>query len=117
MFISQANAGPSSALTEKFRKLMTPVAVPLISGGFASLMTVYGSIAAPLATPATRPTTYGGNTSAGPYRIHTRQRTSTTAPAAITGLRRPRRSDNAPSSGQPMIHPNGTVADRMTAAP
>ena len=47
----------------KFRKLTTPVAVPLSSGGLASLMTVYGSIAAPDAMPATRPRTYGGNTS------------------------------------------------------
>ena len=45
---------------------MTPVAVPLICGGFASLITVYGSIAAPEAIPATRPSTYGGSTSAGP---------------------------------------------------
>ena len=34
------NTGPSSALNVKFRKLTTPVAVPLISGGLASLITV-----------------------------------------------------------------------------
>ena len=34
----------------KLRKLTTPVAVPLTAGGFASLMIVYGSIAAPLAS-------------------------------------------------------------------
>ena len=56
----QPNTGISSALNVKFRKLMTPVAVPLTSGGFASLMTVYGSIAAPEAMPATSPTLYGG---------------------------------------------------------
>ena len=54
---SQPKTGPSSALNVKFRKLTTPVAVPLNSGGLASLITVYGSIAAPEATPATRPRT------------------------------------------------------------
>jgi len=39
----------------KFRKFTTPVAVPLISGGLASLITVYGSIAAPEARPAAIP--------------------------------------------------------------
>ena len=33
----------------------------------------------------------------------------------ITGLRRPIRSDSQPSSGQPMIQPNGTEAERSTA--
>ena len=33
----------------------------------------------------------------------------------ITGLRRPIRSETKPSSGQPMIQPNGTVAERITA--
>ena len=35
----------------------------------------------------------------------------------ITGLRRPIRSEMKPSSGQPMIQPKGTVAERMTASP
>src|SRR5262245_30139636 len=96
-------------------KLTTPVAVPLISGGFASLITVYGSMAAPEAMPATRPSAYGGRTSAGPYRIHARQPSNTSALATMTGFRRPRRSDTNPSSGQPMIQPNGTLADRKTA--
>src|SRR5262245_6987253 len=115
MFISQANAGPSSALTEKFRKLMTPVAVPLASGGLASLMPVYGSIAAPLATPATMPRTYGGSTSAGPSRIQATQANRTAAAPMMTGLRRPSRSDSHPRRGHPMIQPSGTVADRRTA--
>src|SRR5262245_46357800 len=84
-----ANTGPRSALNVKLMKLTTPVAVPLTFGGFASLMTVYGIIAAPDAIPATRPSTYGGNTSAGPYRIQARHANSTTALATITGLRRP----------------------------
>ena len=33
----------------------------------------------------------------------------------ITGLRRPMRSETKPSSGQPMIQPSGTVAERITA--
>ena len=33
----------------------------------------------------------------------------------ITGFRRPSRSEMKPSKGQPMIHPNGTAAVRMTA--
>ena len=49
------NTGPSSALNVKFRKLTTPVAVPLTAGGLASLITVYGTIAAPEANPATSP--------------------------------------------------------------
>src|SRR6187549_92542 len=109
---SQPNTGASSALNVKFRKFTTPLAVPLISGGLASLMTVYGSIAAPDAMPATRPSTYGGNAFAGPYKIHARQPNRTTAPPAMTGLRRPMRSETAPSSGQPMIQPNGTLAER-----
>ena len=36
----QPNTGPSRALNVKFKKLTTPVAVPLYSGGFASLITV-----------------------------------------------------------------------------
>ena len=47
---TQPNTGVNSALKVKFRKFTTPVAVPLISGGFASLITVYGSMAAPEAT-------------------------------------------------------------------
>ena len=35
-----AKTGPRSALNVKFRKLTTPVAVPLTEGGLASLMTV-----------------------------------------------------------------------------
>ena len=61
-----ANTGPSSALKVKLMKLMTPVAVPPTRGGFASLITVYGIIAAPEAIPITRPRTYGGSTSGGP---------------------------------------------------
>ena len=63
---SPANTGPSSALNVKLRKFTTPVAVPLYSGGLASLITVYGSIAAPEAMPATSARTYGGSTFAGP---------------------------------------------------
>ena len=48
------------------RKFTTPVAVPLTLGGLASLMTVYGSMAAPDAVPVTKPRTYGGRTSVGP---------------------------------------------------
>ena len=59
----QPKTGPNSALKVKFRKLTTPVAVPPNCGGLASLITVYGSIAAPDASPATRPSTYGGKTS------------------------------------------------------
>src|SRR5262245_22939304 len=103
-----ANTGPSSAQHVKWMKLTMPVTVPLTAGGWDSLMIVYGSIADPDAIPATRPSTYGGSTLVGPYRIHARQPSSTAAPPATTGLRRPMRSDNAPSSGQPMIHPNGT---------
>ena len=33
----------------------------------------------------------------------------------ITGLRRPILSEINPSKGQPMIHPSGTVAERITA--
>jgi hypothetical protein len=40
-----------------------------------------------------------------------------TPPPRITGLRRPMRSEIKPSSGQPMIHPKGTAADRITAVP
>ena len=36
----QPKTGPSRALKVKFRKLTTPVAVPLTSGGLASLITV-----------------------------------------------------------------------------
>src|SRR5580765_6690635 len=85
---SPANTGPSSALKVKFKKLMTPVAVPLTRGGLASLMIVYGSIAAPLATPATSATEYGGKTSALPYRIHARHANNTTPLAMITSRRR-----------------------------
>ena len=55
----QPKTGASSALKVKFRKLTTPVAVPLTSGGLASLITVYGSIAAPDAMPATSPSDVG----------------------------------------------------------
>ena len=37
---SPPKTGPSRALKVKFRKLMTPVAVPLTCGGLASLITV-----------------------------------------------------------------------------
>src|SRR5262249_25442797 len=114
---SQANTGPSRALTVKFRNPATPAALPLTSDGLASLITVYGSMAAPLARPATSPTTYGGNTSGRPYRIQVRQANRTPAPATITGLRRPIQSDSHPRSGHPMIQPSGTIADRITAAP
>ena len=80
-------------------------------------MTVYGSIAAPDAMPATSASTYGGSTFAGPYRIQARQPSSTTAAPAITGLRRPMRSETKPSSGQPIIQPSGTAAERITAVP
>src|SRR5262245_16960451 len=110
-----AKTGPSSALKVKFRKFTTPVAVPLIWGGFASFITVYGSIAAPDTTPATMPTMAGGNTPGRPYRIHARQASRTTALTKMTGLRRPMRSEIKPSSGHPMIQPNGTVDDRITA--
>ena len=56
----QPKTGPSNALKVKFKKLMTPVAVPPNCGGLASLITVYGSIAAPDAIPATRPTDKAG---------------------------------------------------------
>src|SRR5262249_32515003 len=99
----------------KLIKLITPVAVPPNCGGLASLITVYGSIAAPDATPATSPSTYGGKTPAGPKSIQVKHPRSTTAPPMITGFRRPILSEMNPSSGQPMIHPKGTVADRITA--
>src|SRR4029077_11346010 len=86
---SHPNTGPSSALNVKFRKLTTPVAGPLIDGGLASLMTVYGSIAAPDAIPATSPRMYGGSRFVSPYRIHARHNNSTTAPGAMTGFRAP----------------------------
>ena len=63
---SQPKAGPSNALNVKFKKFTTPVAVPACSGAFASLITVYGSIAAPDAMPATMPSAYGGNASERP---------------------------------------------------
>src|SRR5690349_2917804 len=98
-------------------KLVTPVDVPASSGGFASFVTVVVSIAAPDPTPATKPTTYGGSTPGSPKRIHARQRSNTVAPPKSTGLRRPSRSDRAPSSGQPTIHPRGTIDERTTASP
>jgi hypothetical protein len=41
----------------KFRKLITPVAVPESDGELASLITVYGNIAAPDAIPVAMPST------------------------------------------------------------
>ena len=112
----QPNTGPSSALKVKLRKLTTPVAVPLICGGLASLITVYGSIAAPEAMPATRPSTYGGkHVGAAVENPREARRAARRAPPTITGLRRPIRSETKPSSGQPMIQPSGTVAERSTA--
>src|SRR5215471_10086677 len=109
------NTGASNALNVKLMKLTTPVAVPLMSGGLTSLMTVYGIIAAPEAMPATRPRRYGGNTSGDPNRIHASVANSTAAPPTITGLRRPIRSETKPRSGHPTIHPSGTTDDRSTA--
>ena len=54
---AHANTGASSALNVKFRKLITPVAVPESDGGLASLITVYGNIAAPDAIPVAIPNT------------------------------------------------------------
>src|SRR5688572_118019 len=111
-----AKSGPTVALKVRFRKLIAPADVPLRWGGFASLATVYVSIAAPEAMPATRPTTYGGNTPGRPYRIQARHARRTHAPPAITGFRRPIRSESRPSNGQPMIQPRGTVDERITAS-
>src|SRR4051812_15269214 len=96
-------------------KLTTPVAVPPSSGAFTSLITVYGSIAAPDAAPATSPSAKGGNTSAGPKSISAIDARSTAADVMMTGFLRPILSETRPSSGQPMIQPNGTDADRKTA--
>src|SRR4029453_3526433 len=105
---SPPKTGPRSALKVKLMKLTTPVAVPLTVGGLASLITVYGSMAAPAAPPPIRARAYGGNTPAGPSKNQAGHGNSTAAPPTITGLGRPMRSDRNPSSGQPMIQPNGT---------
>src|SRR4030095_3860763 len=98
-------------------KLTTPVAVPLIEGGFASLMTVYGSIAAPDAIPASKPSTYGGNRPTRQNKTPAGRASSTVAPPAMTGLRLPMRSEMKPSRGHPMIQPSGNIDERMTADP
>ncbi len=100
----------------KFRKFTTPVAVPLNSGGLASLMTVYGSIAAPEAMPGDESDAVSGeHARPAEERPGESSASSTAAPATMTGLRRPMRSETKPSSGQPIIQPSGTIDDRSTA--
>src|SRR4051812_15218591 len=81
----EPNTGPSSALKVKFRKLTTPVAVPLSSGGFTSLMTEYGSMAAPDAIPIRMPTAGPRKTEASPNRTQASTPVSMSAPARMTG--------------------------------
>src|SRR5262249_27718603 len=109
------NTGPSRALNVKLMKLMTPVADPPNSGGLASLITEYGNIAAPDATPSRMPTTGPRRISGSPKRIHANTTSIASAPPKMTGLRRPNLSDTNPSNGQPTIQPRGIVAASMTA--
>ena len=114
---SHPKTGPNSALKVKVIKLQTPVAVPLRCEGFVSLTTVYGIIPAPDAMPIIRLMEKGGKTPSLPNRAHTRPRSNTNDPPMMTGFLLPNLSEMNPSSGHPMIHPNGTAAALMTADP
>src|SRR4051794_41838364 len=92
----EPKTGPSSALNVKLRKLITPVAVPPNCGGLASLMTVYGIIAAPDAKPATRPIVYGGEKPPFPERGHPGRGRRGTPPPAGAGGPPPRPAGHTP---------------------
>ena len=80
------NTGPSSALNVKLMKLMMPVAEPPSSGGLASLMTEYGSIAAPEATPIRMPTTGPRKMTGSPNRTHANTPSSTITSKAAPAI-------------------------------
>ena len=56
-----AKIGPIAAVTANVKKLIAPVALPLTSSGFTSLMMVYGIMAAPEATPRMNSVTHAGS--------------------------------------------------------
>ena len=114
---AQANTGPSSALKVKFRKLTTPVAVPLELGRVRFLDHRVGQHRgarrdardeAERRTAGRRRRGRRGSRRGSASSSEARRRRSP-ACAARSGPR------SKPSSGQPMIQPSGTVAERITA--